>query len=288
MEYVFAGFIMAELILLPLALKWELDMKTVFLWGMVSGISAGIVTNVVFFFFAMESFYRMTMIVLLIIFSSAAALLIRFYRDDEREAPPSGNLIVAPADGRIKYIRRIAGAQPPCSSKGKETVQLGPPLSAITHVSGGYLIGVGMTFLDVHITRSPIEGKIVHLEHIKGSFFSLKRPEAPFRNERMTGIIENDNERIGLVHIASRLVRRIVSYAQPGDQLRIGQKIGMIRFGSQVDILIPDSPGLSILVSTGDKVRAGESVIATFACQERENTPALEHSLRNCCFERRG
>ena len=105
---------------------------------------------------------------------------------------------------------------------------------------------------------------MTHLEHIPGAFYSLKREDAPYRNERLIEIIENDRFRIGLIQIASRRVRRIVAYVREGDELDLGQRIGMIKFGSQVDIVLPTLEDLKVKVGVADHVYAGISVIAEY------------------------
>ena len=128
----------------------------------------------------------------------------------------------------------------------------------------GILIGIAMNFLDVHVNRSPIGGRVSLLKHIKGLFISLKKKEAVIQNERVLTIIDNRSIKIGIVQIASRLVRKITPYIKEGQEVRKGQRIGMIRFGSQVDLCLPDLPSLRLNVSPGDKVKAGVSVVATF------------------------
>jgi phosphatidylserine decarboxylase len=125
-----------------------------------------------------------------------------------------------------------------------------------------YLIGIDMNILNVHVNRSPIGGKIVLQKYIKGDFLSLRRPESETRNERVTTIIDNGQFKIAVIQIASRLVRRIVSYSKEGDIVAIGQRIGMIAFGSQVDAVIPQLENLKIAVKPGDRVRAGVSILA--------------------------
>jgi phosphatidylserine decarboxylase len=125
-----------------------------------------------------------------------------------------------------------------------------------------------MNILNVHVNRSPIDGKIVLQKYIKGSFLSLRRPEAETCNERVTTIIDNGQFKIAMIQIASRLVRRIVSYLKEGDMVAIGQRIGMIAFGSQVDVAIPQLENLKITVKPGDRVRAGVSIVARHGLQE--------------------
>ncbi len=128
---------------------------------------------------------------------------------------------------------------------------------------GGFLVGIAMNYLDVHVNRSPIAGRIRLLRHIKGLLLSLKQREAVLENERVLTVIDNGQFQIGVVQIALRLVRKIVPYVREGAQLQRGERMGMIRFGSQVDVILPQLPELHIAVAPGMKLQAGTSVLAT-------------------------
>jgi phosphatidylserine decarboxylase len=119
-----------------------------------------------------------------------------------------------------------------------------------------------MSFLDVHVNRSPLSGTIEEARHIPGRFLSLKRPEALTQNERALTVMRVGPHAVGVVQIASRLVRRIVSYVSPGDTVKVGQRIGMIKFGSQVDLILPTELGAQIQCRVGQQVHAGLTIIA--------------------------
>ncbi len=262
MDNILYGLILSQLLLLPLAYKWELDFQKVIAGGLAVGFAAGCITDLLSFVLVMGLRWRLFSLVASIFIISFVALLFYFFRDSERVPPDRKDIVVAPADGTIKYIKRIERGTVPVSSKGRESVPLTGSLMDVLPAQQGYLVGIAMTFLDVHITRSPIPGRLTFLEHIDGVFLSLKKPDAPYRNERSIQVIKNGKLSLGLIHIASRLVRRIDSYVGPGDELRLGQKIGMIRFGSQVDVVIPDGENLRMEVNVGDRVFAGVSIIA--------------------------
>ena len=262
MEDLVLGLVLAPLILIPIAYKWELNLKVVLISALIIGLFAGFLTHGVTIYFQIGLVAKLVICVSIIVATAVIVLLVRFYRDPDRVPPEAGNLIVAPADGIVKYIKRIEKGNIPFSAKGKEKVRLSGPLLNILKDGEGYLIGIAMTFLDVHVTRAAINGKLSYFEHVPGSFISLKRDEAPYRNERLIEIIDNDKCKIGLIQIASRLVRRIVAYVREGDELDLGQKIGMITFGSQVDVVLPKLRGLEIKVGNGQQVYAGTSIIA--------------------------
>jgi phosphatidylserine decarboxylase len=118
-----------------------------------------------------------------------------------------------------------------------------------------------MVFTDVHVNRSPISGTVALVHHRPGRFLSLRQTQALDVNERQTMVIGNGVYQVGLVQIASRLVRQIVSYVAPGDALESGQRIGMIRFGSQVDLFVPVAVAPALEVAVGDRTIAGETII---------------------------
>ncbi len=262
MESIFLGIVLGLLIFVPLAVKWELELKPVIIAGIVVGFFSGVVIYFFSLIFHLGLVLRLLATSILIVCTGTAILLTRFYRDPERSSKQSQNHITSPADGVIKYVKPIGPSPLPLSSKGDEHVELAPAFLRILPTGKGYLVGISMSFLDVHVTRAPIDGHVTFFEHVAGTFLSLKRSEALQKNERLNEVIANDGYSVGLIHIASRLVRLIVSYAKLGDRLLRGQRIGMIKFGSQVDLILPDHGNLKIEVAVGQKVVAGETTIA--------------------------
>jgi phosphatidylserine decarboxylase len=208
----------------------------------------------------------------LVVFEQAALLLVsvavialKFYRDPDRKVPQGRGLMVSPADGTVRYVIRIPKGELPHSRKKKAEM----PLREFIHFDGFrgmelVQFGIEMNVLNVHVNRSPISGKVVFKKHVKGRFLSLRDRDSLVRNERMVHVIEHGRNRAVVVQIASRLVRRIVSYCEVGEQLDAGQRIGMIKFGSQVDLIVPDRKDLRIRVRPGEAVLAGETVLASF------------------------
>ncbi len=167
-----------------------------------------------------------------------------FFRDPERETPTRVGILVAPADGRIS---RIADALPP------KELELGErPLMRIS---------IFMSVFDCHINRSPLAGRIERVVSNEGAFISADLDKASESNERNAFVIAAANgAQIAVVQIAGLVARRIVPFARPGDTIAAGQRIGMIRFGSRVDVYLP--VGARTLVAEGQTAIAGETVLA--------------------------
>ena len=189
-------------------------------------------------------------------------LLVVFFRDPERPALSREDVIVSPADGRVVYVRPIRPGQLPVADKKGRACSLRELAGTALGDAGAVAIGISMNLSDVHVNRAPIAGRVRLLEHVHGTFGSLRNPEMLLSNERVTTIIEAEDLQIALVQIASRLVRRIVSFVSRDDALQLGQRIGAIRFGSQVDLLIPARRDVRLAVSPGDPVVAGRTIVA--------------------------
>ncbi len=268
MSILISGFVLGLVILLPLSIKWELDKRftlpAICLIGLVSGsIGGGIATSS-----DLSSFYIIIIEIMLIGIISISLLMWRFYRDPERTPPDDKNIFLAPADGKVVYVRNFAeGEIPYCEKKGR-TYLLDDFVKSDVLPMRGSIIGIGMSFLDVHVNRAPIGGTVSALKHIRGVFCSLKKWEAILENERSLIVVDHDDFKLGIVMIASRLVRKIVPYVIQGRNIKAGERIGRIRFGSQVDLIIPDLPSLDVKVEPGDRVTAGVSIVAKYAQAE--------------------
>lgn len=195
---------------------------------------------------------------------SAAVGLGRFYRDPERISPARDDVVVSPADGRVVYVREAEKGELPQATKSGKRYTVEELTRTRLHEDPVAVIGIALNFLDVHVNRSPIRGSIALATRFPGRFASLKRPEAVFENERATIVVRGDYGEVAVVLIASRLVRRIVTYVKPGQSVALGERIGAIRFGSQADVVIPLDPSLELCVSAGDRVRAGQTVLASW------------------------
>ena len=182
----------------------------------------------------------------------AALYIAYFFRDPDRVTPQREGLIIAPADGRIAAI---------------ETVQ--PPTEMGLGSEQRVRISTFLSVLDVHITRAPVSGHIVRSIYVPGSFLNAADDKASDENERRVMIIQKtDGTEIGVVQIAGLVARRIVPFLHEGDSVGVGERLGLIRFGSRVDVYLP--VGKHALVSVGQTAAAGETVLADLQSAEPE------------------
>ncbi len=274
-----AGIGLALLVLVPLSLKWRVQLTLVLPGALLAGALSGAVmgavqAQVIELHAAAWVFAELAAIGLI----SLAAIALRFYRDPERVPPETDNVVLSPADGQVVYVSPIAeGSSVVCTKKGRQ-FQIDELMGADAVPNPACLIGIDMNILDVHINRAPTSGAIVLQKRTPGGFISLRRPESNVVNERVTTVLDNGEFRLGVVQIASRLVRRIVSFQKEGDFVEMGQRIGMITFGSQVDVLIPGLENLSTMVAPGEYVKAGHTIIARFSSQCTPNSSQLSQN----------
>ena len=179
--------------------------------------------------------------------------ILAFFRDPRRVTPLGEGLIVAPADGLITLIKLT---EPP-----RELVQ-DDGTGAPGLLAGPVMrISIFMSVFDVHINRAPIAGTVRRVVYIPGKFLNADLDKASEENERQHLLIEQSGGRmIGFTQIAGLIARRIVPFVKPGDMLAAGQRVGLIRFGSRVDMYLPAGTEPQVLV--GQRVVAGETVLA--------------------------
>lgn len=253
------GCLLALCITVPLAWKWELGVRRV----AVATIALAAAATLVLALLDLPGSVRAGLVAGLTLLAAFAILAYRFYRDPERTVPETPNdVVISPADGEVIYVRRSEGGLLPCSTKKGRDYELVELTKTPLRADDAYVIGIAMSFLDVHVNRAPIAGKVRLRKHFPGRFGSLGRPEMVYENERATTIIEREDIEIAVVQIASRLVRQIAAYVKVGENVALGQRIGVIRLGSQVDVVLPVRPGVEVSVSAGDRVWAGRSVLA--------------------------
>ncbi len=162
-----------------------------------------------------------------------------FFRDPERMPPSAPGAVISPADGRVVFSGDCpAGIYAPAGKK----------------------VSVFMSVFDVHVNRAPVSGRVAAVRYNKGRFFAANVDKASLENEQNGVVIETaDGRNVAYVQIAGLIARRIVCDLSEGDRVARGQRVGLIRFGSRVDVYLPADASLS--VRTGDRVRAGESVV---------------------------
>ncbi len=172
-----------------------------------------------------------------------------FFRDPQRVTPVREGLVVSPADGRVNLITT---AVPPA--------ELDLPPEPMTRIS------VFMNVFDCHVNRSPVTGRILQILYTPGLFLNAELDKASEDNERNALVIETAGTKIGVVQIAGLVARRIVSFVKVGEQLTTGERFGLIRFGSRLDIYVPMNA--QVLVGLGQTAVAGETVLADLAANE--------------------
>jgi phosphatidylserine decarboxylase len=209
---------------------------------------------------------------------AGAIVLQRFFRDPDRTPPDQPDAVVSPADGEVIYVRRSAQGELPVSTKNGRNYSVEDLVRTPLAAQEAVVVGISLSFLDVHVNRSPIAGEVIGAQRYPGLFGSLRRQEMAFENERATILIRGRDLQVAVVLIASRLVRQIVMFVRDGQRVAMAERVGVIRFGSQVDLVLPARPDLTITVRPGDRVTAGETVVAvTGSAKELGDAPAAEH-----------
>ena len=181
------------------------------------------------------------------LFVGATIWVAAFFRDPVRTTPRGDKLVVSPADGLITMIAKVP---PPPELRGPEGLADGE----YTRVS------IFMSVFDVHINRAPISGRVKRVAYVPGKFINADLDKASEDNERQHLLIEgSDGSRIGFTQIAGLVARRILSFVREGDMVEAGQRVGLIRFGSRVDVYLPAGTGPRVLL--GQRSIAGETVL---------------------------
>jgi phosphatidylserine decarboxylase len=172
-----------------------------------------------------------------VVFLLLAALVAYFFRDPERKPPADPNAVVSPADGRVmEVVNEPFDGQP------------------------GQRISIFLAVWNVHVNRAPMSGTVQKVEYRPGKFYAAMRSRASIENEQNVFYLDTQRGRVVFKQIAGWIARRVVSWKSAGDSLATGERIGLIRFGSRMDVWLP--PGAKILARPGQKVAAGESILA--------------------------
>jgi phosphatidylserine decarboxylase len=180
-----------------------------------------------------------------LVFLLLALYTLAFFRDPDRIAPADENAILAAADGTVADI-----------------IEVDEPDVVKTKMRR---VGIFLSVFNVHTNRAPVDGRVIYREHRKGLFLDARRPECSEKNESMTWAFQSSRATIVVRQLTGAIARRIVGWSRVGDELRRGDRFGMIRFGSRTEVYLPLNA--SVLVKEGDRVAGGLTVIARLADQ---------------------
>ena len=165
---------------------------------------------------------------------------LNFFRDPDRTTPAGDSIVVSPADGKVVVVKNVQ----------EQEFFNGPAIQ----------ISIFMSPLNVHVNRIPITGVVSHFRYVEGEYFAAFEDKASERNEQTIIGLENQKGKVLFKQIAGFVARRIVCNLKVGETVRMGDRFGMIKFGSRVDVFIPDNA--SSKVSVGDRAVAGETILA--------------------------
>jgi phosphatidylserine decarboxylase len=201
----------------------------------------GVVAVIAFILVSLSFFTQSNPLKIILILVAAVILLLtlNFFRDPERKTPAQNGIIITPADGKVIVIKQNITN----SFVGENCNQ----------------ISIFMSPLNVHVNRIPISGKVEHLKYHEGKFIAAFEDKASENNERMETGIVSDGNKILFTQIAGFIARRIVNELKVGDNVAVGERFGMIKFGSRVDVFVPGN--WKPVVQLNDNVHAGETIL---------------------------
>ncbi|MBF0292072.1 MAG: phosphatidylserine decarboxylase family protein [Nitrospinae bacterium] len=176
------------------------------------------------------------------------AFVVFFFRDPERVTPPGEGIIVAPADGKV--------------------VKIDPAYQIDEYPGGAVGVSIFLSVFNVHVQRTPLEGDVIRKIYNKGKFLAAWDHKASMDNEQTLITMNTPAGVIGVKQIAGLIARRIVNWTSAGQKLETGERFGLIRFGSRVDLIM--KPGVEVTVKIGDVVTAGETVMARFTADSKK------------------
>jgi phosphatidylserine decarboxylase len=180
-----------------------------------------------------------------------AAFMVFFFRDPERDSPSEDTVVVSPADGRVVMVTpAVPGSMDSPSTQ----------------------VSIFLSPLDVHINRAPISGEVTEVVYKRGAYHIASRAIASVENQQNVVTLRGKCATIVFRQIAGVLARRLVLRVKPGDRVRLGQRIGLMKFGSRMDVLVP--AGVDVLVRPGQRVTGGVTVIGRIRCDGAESPAA--------------
>jgi phosphatidylserine decarboxylase len=173
------------------------------------------------------------------------AEIIYFFRDPERVIPDDPAALHCPADGTVTHIGEIEDADFP----GGRALR----------------IGIFLSIFNVHVNRLPRTGRVTALRYFRGAFLDARHPDCPVKNEQLWIDLEEPGGRqVRVKQISGALARRIVCWLKPGEEVKAGDRLGMIKLGSRTEVLVPASDAVEVKVQIGDKVKGGSTVLLQF------------------------
>ena len=200
-------------------------------WVLVP-LAAGLATGLLYLLWPALPLLALALVLLLL-----AAFMAYFFRDPQRAVPSESGLVVSPADGKVTRIEKLAG-----DSAESPTV-----------------VSIFLSPFDVHVNRAPIAGEVIDVTYTKGRFIAATSDNASLLNEQNALTIKGERMTVVCKQIAGVLARRIVCWKRPGDRLELGERFGLIKFGSRTDLVLP--LGVEVLVKVGERVRGGVTII---------------------------
>ncbi|MFL6334813.1 MAG: phosphatidylserine decarboxylase family protein [Pyrinomonadaceae bacterium] len=212
--------------------------KDGYTWVLVP-LLAGLAAGLLYLFWPALPLLALAVVLLLL-----SAFMAYFFRDPQRAAPLEAGLVVSPADGKVTRIERLSGG-------GEDSPTV---------------VSIFLSPFDVHINRAPIAGAVVDVTYTKGRFIAATSDNASLVNEQNALTIKGERLTVVCKQIAGVLARRIVCWKRPGDSLELGERFGLIKFGSRTDLVLPQE--VEVLVKVGQRVSGGVTIIGR--CRDGE------------------
>jgi phosphatidylserine decarboxylase len=198
-------------------------------------LAAGLLAGLLYLFWASAALLVLALVLLLL-----AAFMAYFFRDPQRAVPAEAGLVVSPADGRVTRVEKLSTDDPQSPT----------------------VVSIFLSPFDVHVNRAPIAGSVVDVTYTKGRFIAATSDNASLVNEQNALTIKGEHMTVVCKQIAGVLARRIVCWKRPGDRLELGERFGLIKFGSRTDLVLP--PEVEVEVAVGARVSGGATVIGRY------------------------
>lgn len=198
-------------------------------------LAAGLAVGLLYLFWPAPPLLALAAVLLLL-----AAFMAYFFRDPQRAVPSEAGLVVSPADGKVTRVEKL-------SADGADSLTV---------------VSIFLSPFDVHVNRAPIAGEVIDVTYTKGRFVAATSDNASLVNEQNALTIKGERMTVVCKQIAGVLARRIVCWSRPGDRLELGERFGLIKFGSRTDLVLPS--GVEVLVRVGERVSGGVTIIGRY------------------------